>query len=494
VSPAEEAGTGRHTVNLSLLVDRIRAAVAPGDVPGDLAGELGGTEISAVTFDHRDVVPGALHCCLPGARTDGRVFAAEALARGAAALLVEEALEGVEAPVVIPVPAGSSRAAMAAAACAFEGDPATALQMIGVTGTNGKTTVTHLCRSIFEAAGRPTAVVGTLSGVRTTPESPILQHLLADARDSGKAVVAMEVTSHALVQHRADGITFDVAVFTNLTQDHLDFHGTMEEYFAAKATLFEPSHARRGVVCSADPYGRRLLESASIPLTAYGLSDVSGVSVGAEESRFVLDGEEVRLHLGGSFNVLNALAAAAVARELGISSADVAAGLSAAEVVRGRFEAVANDRGIAVVVDYAHTPDALSAVLAAARDSAGADSQLILVFGCGGDRDRAKRPLMGRVATGAADIAIVTSDNPRSEDPSAIIDEILVGCDGPAKLLVEPDRRAAIGEALALARPGDFVVLAGKGHETTQEFADHTDHFDDREVAAGLLAAGGAGR
>jgi UDP-N-acetylmuramoyl-L-alanyl-D-glutamate--2,6-diaminopimelate ligase len=488
VSPAETAGTGLHAVKLSLIVERFPGAVVTGDVAG--------TEITAVTFDHRDVVPGALHCCLPGARIDGRMFAAEAVARGAAALLVEAELDGVAAPAVVRVPAGSARAAMAVAASAFEGDPATAMHMIGVTGTNGKTTVTHLCRSILEAAGRPTAVVGTLSGVRTTPESPILQHLLAEARGSGKAAVAMEVTSHALVQHRAGGIFFDVAVFTNLTQDHLDFHGTMEEYFGAKATLFEPGRSRRGVVCVDDPYGRRLLEAARIPLVGYGLADASRVRIGAEESRFVLDGDEVRLHLGGSFNVLNALAAAAAARELGIPPADIAAGLSQAEVVRGRFEAVPNDRGVAVVVDYAHTPDALAAALAAARDAAAPDagSQLIVVFGCGGDRDRAKRPLMGRVATGAADIAIVTSDNPRSETPSAIIDEILAGCDGPAKLLVEPDRRAAIGEALALARRGDFVVLAGKGHETTQEFADHTDHFDDREVAAELLAAGSAGR
>jgi UDP-N-acetylmuramoyl-L-alanyl-D-glutamate--2,6-diaminopimelate ligase len=468
---------------LEVLLERIPDA--------EVGGDPTGIEITKVTFDHREVVPGALHCCLPGARLDGREFAAEARERGAAALLVEDDVP--PGAVLIRVPPGHARPAMAAAACALEGDPAASMRMIGVTGTNGKTTVTHLCRSILETAGLSTAVIGTLGGVRTTPEAPVLQHVLAENRDAGTEAVAMEVTSHALAQYRADGIVFDVAVFTNLTQDHLDYHGTMGDYFEAKASLFTPAHARRGVICVDDEYGRRLLAAAPIPLTPYGIEDASRLRVGAEGASFEWRGQAVELQLGGRFNVLNALAAAAVARELGIDDAGIARGLAAAEAVRGRFEIVPHEGGVSVVVDYAHTPDALTAVLAAAREAA-CEGRLIVVFGCGGDRDRAKRPLMGHIATTAADIALVTSDNPRSEEPRAIIDEILAGCDGPAKLLVDPDRRAAIAEALAEARPGDVVVIAGKGHETVQELADRSIPFDDRQVVAELLAAGGRAR
>lgn len=483
--------SGRPPAPLPVLLERIGEALVIGD-PAPV-------EITSVTFDSREVVPGALHCCLPGEHVDGRTFAAQARARGAVALLCEaelppEAVAGADPPIEIRVPGGTARPAMAAAACAFEGDPAAELQTVGVTGTNGKTTVTHLLRSILEHAGRSTAVIGTLGGARTTPEAPVVQRLLAEAVAEGQQAVAMEVTSHGLVQHRTDGFTFDVAVFTNLTQDHLDFHGTMEDYFAAKASLFTPEHARRGVVCADDPYGRRLLERPSLPLVAYGIDDAHELEVGAAGSRFLLDGSEVKLRLGGRFNVLNALAAAAAARHLGVTSVDIAAGLGAAEPVRGRFETVSNDHGFTVVVDYAHTPDALAAVLAAAREAAvTAEGRVITVFGCGGDRDRAKRSVMGHVVTTAADIAIVTSDNPRSENPAAIIDEIVAGCDGPAKLVVEPDRRTAISEALNEARPGDIVLLAGKGHEAKQELADRSIPFDDRVVAEELLAASARG-
>jgi UDP-N-acetylmuramoyl-L-alanyl-D-glutamate--2,6-diaminopimelate ligase len=471
------------------------------DAP-QLAGDASGVVVRSVTFDHRDVVPGALHCCLPGANTDGRRFAAAARRAGAVALLSEapidwsaegQALHGegaTAAPVAeVVVAAGTARAAMANAACALEGDPAGSLSMVGVTGTNGKTTVVHLVRSVLEGAGRPTEAIGTLSGARTTPESPLLQRMLAEARDSGKAAVAMEVTSHALVQHRVDGIRYDVAAFTNLSQDHLDYHGDMASYFAAKASLFTPERCVVAVVNADDPYGRRLLHHPLVPTRAFSMADAEDLEVGPMSSRFRWRGHEVQLGLGGGFNVANALAAAAVAHEAGIGAHEIASGLSAAEPVAGRFEPVANELGLAVVVDYAHTPDGLASVLGAARHAVAGlpAARVIVVFGCGGNRDRGKRPMMGHVATTLADVAILTSDNPRDEDPAAIMDEVRSGCDGTAQLVVEEDRRAAIAVAVRTAKPGDVVVVAGKGHETTQEVAGRLLPFDDREVARGLL-------
>jgi UDP-N-acetylmuramoyl-L-alanyl-D-glutamate--2,6-diaminopimelate ligase len=330
-------------------------------------------------------------------------------------------------------------------------------------------------------------VIGTLGGARTTPESPDLQRQFAGAVARGQQAVALEVTSHALVQHRVDGYTHDVAVFTNLSQDHLDFHVTMERYFEAKSILFQPEHARTGVVNVDDPYGRRLMASAGIPVTGFGLADATELDMGLEGTRFVLDHQPVRLHLTGEPNVRNAIAAAAAARALGVSAATVAEGLSAATGVPGRFERVANELGLPVIVDYAHTPSALQDALGAIRLLA-ADGRLIVVFGAGGDRDREKRPLMGSAATQLADVAILTSDNPRHEDPLVIIDEVKAGCDGPAELLVEADRRRAIGLALRLAQPGDVVVVAGKGHERTQQIGDEMTEFDDRVVVASEAA------
>jgi UDP-N-acetylmuramoyl-L-alanyl-D-glutamate--2,6-diaminopimelate ligase len=482
-------------VALSEILDRLPAA--------EVRGEVSALRINAVTFDHRDVAPGALHCCLPGARTDGRLFAGAARRAGAVALLAEGPLDpadlapppgsatGLPPAVEVLVRSGEARPAMAIAACALEGDPSAALQMVGVTGTNGKTTVTFLVRSILAAAGQETEVIGTLSGARTTPESPHLQRLLADARDRGAMAVVMEVTSHALVQHRVDGIRFDVVAFTNLTQDHLDFHGDMESYFAAKASLFDPVRAVRGVVNADDGYGERLLAKSSIPLARYSLDQAEELVVGPMSSRFRWRGHQVLLGLGGEFNVSNALAAACVAAEMGVPDALVADGLTQAQPVPGRFEPVANELGLSVVVDYAHTPDGLSSVLRAARQALGPEGQagrVIVVFGCGGDRDRAKRPLMGHLATTLADIAVLTSDNPRSEDPAAIIDDARRGCDGAAVLHIEADRPEAVWLAIAEARQGDVIVIAGKGHETTQELAGRTIEMDDRELARRALA------
>jgi UDP-N-acetylmuramoyl-L-alanyl-D-glutamate--2,6-diaminopimelate ligase len=451
-----------------------------------------GVDVTAVVFDHREVIPGALFCCLPGAHHDGHDFAGEARAAGAAAFICEHSLGyEVGSAVQAVVAPGTVREAMARAACVFYGDPAASMTTVGVTGTNGKTTTTYLLRAIFERFGWRTGVIGTLDGARTTPEAPHLQRALARQRDAGCRASAIEVTSHALVQHRVDGMRFDVGVFTNLTQDHLDFHETMENYFAAKAELFTKERIRCAVVNIDDPYGRRLIDRPGVPTIPYSFSDVKDLELGLSKSTFRLGGREVHLGLGGKFNVYNALAAAAAARAVGVEADAIIAGLEDATRVPGRFEAIESDDGVTVVVDYAHTPAGLEQILTAARDASAqsdAHGRVLVVFGCGGDRDRGKRPAMGAIASTLADGVFLTTDNPRNEDPLSIIEEVRAGANGPASLEVEPDRRRAIVLALEDARPGDVVVVAGKGHETTQQFADRLERFDDREVVTEEVA------
>ena len=457
-----------------MLLDQLLGGVEVLDVRGDPAS----TNVAAITHDSRAVVPGSLFCCVPGARVDGHAFASDAVASGAIALLDERVLPVEVTQVVVP----AVRPAMAPVAAAFFGYPSRALQVVGVTGTNGKTPTVHLLKAIFEAAGRKAGVIGTLTGERTTPEAPELQSRLADFRDGGTTAVAMEVSSHAMALHRADAVWFSVAVFTNLSQDHLDFHETMEDYFAAKARLFDPARTALGVVNADDPHGRLLLDASPVPMVPFSIDDATDLRVGPTASTFRWHGAEVRLPLGGRVNVANALAAAVAAHELGIGSLDVARGLSSADPVPGRFEAVDSGQPFAVVVDYAHTPDGLEQVLRSVRETV--RGRVIVVFGAGGDRDREKRPAMGEVATRLADEAILTSDNPRSEDPSQIIDAVRAGVQAPRALHVEPDRRAAIAYALERAAAGDVVVIAGKGHETTQQFADSVEPFDDRVVTS----------
>jgi UDP-N-acetylmuramoyl-L-alanyl-D-glutamate--2,6-diaminopimelate ligase len=436
-------------------------------------GDLG-VEVRAVTHDSRQATPGALFCCLPGASADGHDHAPAAVASGAVALLCERVLPLEVAQVRV----ASTRGSMAHVAAAFHGHPSAALRVAGVTGTNGKTTVTWLLRSILEAHGWATDVVGTLSGARTTPESTELQARLAELRKGGTAAVAIEVSSHALVQHRVDATRFAVVGFTNLSQDHLDYHGDMDAYFAAKASLFTPSFAPVGVANAEDEWGRRLLDESPIEVRPFSRSDVA----------------DVRLQLGGAFNVENAACAAAMADVLGVPRRTIVAGLEAVESVPGRYERVDAGQPFAVVVDYAHTPDALEQVLAAAREEA--RGRVILVFGCGGDRDAAKRPFMGRAAAEGSDLAVLADDNPRSEEPEAIRKAVLAGVPHGRSVVVEPDRRAAIRLAVREARPGDVVVLAGKGHETGQTFGATTVPFDDRLVAREELEAvlGGGSR
>jgi UDP-N-acetylmuramoyl-L-alanyl-D-glutamate--2,6-diaminopimelate ligase len=382
-----------------------------------------------------------------------------------------------------------ARAAMGPAAATLYGHPSTALRVVGVTGTNGKTTVSHLLGSIFDAHGWAAGVIGTLTGARTTPEAPALQEALARFRDEGRVAVAMEVSSHALVQHRVDGVRFAVAVFTNLSQDHLDYHADMDDYFAAKARLFEPHRSELAVVNVDDPWGRRLRDSVSVHVVPYSIDDAHRLELSPEGATFGWEGATIRLRLRGRFNVMNALAAATTARELGIGAADTAAGLEAVDSIPGRFETIEAGQPFTVVVDYAHTPDGLVQALTAARELT--SGRVLVVFGAGGDRDHAKRPLMGVAATRLADLAVLTSDNPRTEDPMAIIADVRAGIDGDDKLVVEPDRAAAIRLAMVEAAPGDVVVIAGKGHETGQDIAGVVHPFDDHDVARAAVQEAG---
>ena len=462
-------------------LDRLLGKVDVLETRGDPAD----VDVRAITFDTADVVPGALYCCLPGGRFDGHDFAPDAVAAGAVALLCERVLPLDVAQV--RVGDGCARSAMAQVAAAFHGHPGDGLRVVGVTGTNGKTTVTHLLSGILEANGWPTAVMGTLDGGLTTPDAPSVQRSLASYRDAGRLAVAMEVSSHALIQRRVDAIRFAVAIFTNLSQDHLDYHRTMDAYFSAKSLLFTPARSETGVVNADDPWGRKLLDSALIDLRPFALTDAAELEMGALGSSFRWEGHAVTLNLSGRFNVANALAAAAAARQLGIDPGVVADGLSALRGVPGRFEMVEAGQSFKAVVDYAHTPSALEETLAAARHAAAPGGRVVVVFGCGGDRDHLKRPDMGRIATDLADLAVLTSDNPRSEDPLDIIDEVRGGVDRPDRLVVEPDRAAAIALAVESARPGDVVLVAGKGHETGQRIGERTLDFDDRVVTRAAI-------
>lgn len=443
------------------------------------AGEV---DITSVTHDTRTVTPGALFCCVPGARVDGHELAPDAVAAGAAALVVEHLVAAAVPQVVVP----SVRQAMGPLAASLWSHPSRDLTVIGVTGTSGKTTTTHLLAAVLDAHGWGTAVLGTLSGPRTTPEAPELQAFLAAERDRGRRAIAMEVSSHALAMGRVRATRFAVAVFTNLSHDHLDFHRDLDEYFEAKALLFTPEYADVAVVNLDDPRGRELAQRALVPTEGYSLLDVDALVVGTDRCSFRWRGETVELALGGRFNVSNAIAAGAAAAQLGIPLATVAAGLSAASPVPGRFEAIDEGQPFGVLVDYSHKPGALAGALDACRDAA-AGGRVLLVFGAGGDRDPSKRPEMGEVAARLADRVLLTSDNPRHEDPLAIIAAIEAGMATTAHVTVEPDRTTAIAIALAEAQPGDVVLIAGKGHETVQVVGDQEHPFDDRDVARRAL-------
>jgi len=442
--------------------------------------------ITGVVYHSRSVEPGVLFCCLRGANSDGHTFAAGAVDAGAAALLVDHVLDLDVAQVVV----ADTRIAMGPIASAFFGHPSRSLTVIGITGTNGKTTTTSLLASVLVSAGMRTGVIGTLTGKHTTPEAPELQAQLAAFVTAGCAAVVMEVSSHALALHRVDGTRFALAVFTNLGRDHLDLHGTVERYFAAKAALFTPLLSAQGIANVDDPHGRLLLDAGMIPMTAFSSEDVSDLVVTPTAHEYTWRGERVRVGIGGAFNAMNSLAAAMAAVAIGLDPHVIADGLRTAPSVPGRFEPVSAGQDFDVIVDFAHTPDGLREALTAARNAA-ADGRVIAVFGCGGDRDREKRPEMGAVAAELADRVVVTSDNPRSEDPLSIIHAIIQGVPGDYRdhVVTEPDRRQAFAVSFQMARAGDVVVIAGKGHETTQTIGSTVVPFDDRAVARELLEA-----
>jgi UDP-N-acetylmuramoyl-L-alanyl-D-glutamate--2,6-diaminopimelate ligase len=467
--------------------------------------------VSGVTLDSRAVAPGDLYVALPGTKVHGAAFCADAVAAGAVAVLTDPDGRARATATGVPVfVLADPRGKLGEVSCWVYGNPSSRLRLIGVTGTSGKTTSTYLLESGLRAAGHQTGLIGgvetrigrdRLPSTLTTPEAPDLQALFAVMAERGVTAAAMEVSSHSLALGRVAGTSFDVAVFTNLSQDHLDFHADLEDYFRAKASLFMPPVL--GVINLDDKYGRRLASSAFVPTTTFSATgkdeaDWRAVDVrsGADGSTFRVIGPggveaDVSVGLAGVFNVANALGAVVALVESGVRLEDAVAGLAACPGVPGRLERVpAPGLDITAFVDYSHKPGAVEAVLRSLRPVT--QGSLIIVLGCGGDRDKAKRPMMGAAAAALADVAILTSDNPRSEDPLAILAAMLDGVlsvpqDDRARIIVEPDRAAAIAQAVGLAAPGDVIVVAGKGHETGQYVAGTVLPFDDRRVTAAAL-------
>jgi UDP-N-acetylmuramoyl-L-alanyl-D-glutamate--2,6-diaminopimelate ligase len=498
----------------SVTVHAIASWLAEHGVAASTSGD-GATLVTGLSLSSQRVRRGDLYLALPGSRTHGAMFAAAAVEAGAVAVLTDPA-GSTSIPSGVPgVVVEDPRAVMGGLSDWLYGHPAAAMLMVGVTGTQGKTTTTWLAEAALHHHGVAAAVVGTV-GTRirgqevkttlTTPEAPDLHALFAVMREAHVDACLMEVSSHALVLGRVDGIRFDVAVFTNLGRDHLDFHHDLEDYFAAKASLFVPERARRGVISVDDEFGLRLCRDAAIPIRTFSalpmeerpsqasyadwqILSIVTTPMGSQARLRTPDGSVVDLAvpMPGRFNVANAVAAVAACAELGVPPEVAADGIRAAHGVPGRMEWIANERGVGVVVDYAHKPDALEAALGSLRSAY--QQRLIVVFGAGGDRDHGKRPLMGLLASEIADVVIVTDDNPRSEDPATIRAEVRSGIADENTVVLEiGDRRAAITRAIELAQPGDVVLIAGKGHETGQEVHGVITDFDDRAVAREALA------
>ncbi len=461
-----------------------------GHLPGVMYTTVGSLDavVRDITHDSSQVSGDSLFCCVVGDHTDGHEFAQAALDAGASALLVERELPLKCTQIVV----ADSRRAMGEISSAFYGHPSQKMRVVGITGTNGKTTTSHLLGAIFRQQGLKTEVFGTLSGVRTTPESCDLQRSLWQAANAGVEAVVMEVTSHALVLQRIIGTSFNAVVFLNLSPEHLDFHKTLEQYFAAKASLFDKKYSSLAIINRDDVHGQLLLDTTEINTVSFGLDDVKNIDVTAMSHSYVWRKKTVHVPVGGKFNVSNSLAAATVAASLGVDIIDIISGLAATGTVAGRFQSISNGAPFDVIVDYAHTPDALQRLLDTTREIITPGGKIILVFGCGGNRDKAKRPLMGAIAEAHADCVIVTSDNPRSEEPMDIAHEIISGIkhvEHRSAVIVELDRRSAIELAFMTARKGDVVIIAGKGHETTQTIGNQVLPFNDAQVANELIGA-----
>ena len=461
-----------------------------GHLPGVMYATVGSLDavVRDITHDSSQVSGDSLFCCVVGDHTDGHEFAQAALDAGASALLVERELPLKCTQIVV----ADSRRAMGEISSAFYGHPSQKMRVVGITGTNGKTTTSHLLGAIFRQQGLKTEVFGTLSGVRTTPESCDLQRSLWQAANAGVEAVVMEVTSHALVLQRIIGTSFNAVVFLNLSPEHLDFHKTLEQYFAAKASLFDKKYSSLAIINRDDVHGQLLLDTTEINTVSFGLDDLENIDVTATSHSYVWRKKTVHVPVGGKFNVSNSLAAATVAASLGVDIIDIISGLAATGTVAGRFQSISNGAPFDVIVDYAHTPDALQRLLDTTREIITPGGKIILVFGCGGNRDKAKRPLMGAIAEAHADCVIVTSDNPRSEEPMDIAHEIISGIkhvEHRSAVIVELDRRSAIELAFMTARKGDVVIIAGKGHETTQTIGNQVLPFNDAQVANELIGA-----
>lgn len=441
--------------------------------------------VSGITQDSRDVEPGDVYCCVRGENFDGHSFVQEAVTSGALALITDRDVKDAP-PHVSIIRVQDVRQFIGPFAASLFGSPTRDLQMVGVTGTNGKTTTTAMISSIVESAGISVRQLGTLTGARTTPEAIDLQAQLRSWAQEGVKCVVMEVSSHALVQHRVGGVMFDVAVFTNIGRDHLDFHGTEEAYFAAKAMLFSEHQSRCGVVNIDDPKGMLLRDAMSIPMVGFSASDAHNVTMQFDAVSYRWNNHDIEVPMGGSFTLMNSLAAATAARTLGLDMKAISQGLRSMASVPGRFESLPHGLGFGVIVDYAHTPESLESLLHSVKKVC--TGRIIVVFGCGGNRDAGKRPLMGEIAASIADVVFVTSDNPRNENPDVIINEIITGISSPhAQVERIIDRAQAIESAIFAARRDDIVVIAGKGHETTQEIAGVFHPFSDVDVASKVL-------
>lgn len=475
----------------------------------DMTEIEGSTEIKGISYDSRKTQSGDLFVCVKGFSTDGHEYAAKAETAGASAILASDKLEGITIPVIYINDRNDGRKTLSAVSAAFFERPSDSMTVFGVTGTNGKTTISYLLKEIIEAAGHDCGVLGTIAyvyggktfeSVNTTPESFELQRMFHEMKDDyAIKYCAMEVSSHSLALCRTDDISFDYSVFTNLTPDHMDFHHNFEDYYAAKKKLFEQTN-RCSVINVDDKYGKRLYNELSAEgrcVISCGIDDesahyrarITAASAAGTDVEISAEGNifgSMHINTPGRFSVSNALCAVAITLEAGIAWENVKAGIEKIHGVAGRFESVANSKGIPVIVDYAHTPDALEKVIKTAREFT--DGRVITVFGCGGDRDATKRPLMGKVSGELSDYCVVTSDNPRTEDPDAIISDIIPGIDATGcSYTVEPDRRRGIKKALKEWTPGDTVIIAGKGHEDYQIIGTEKTHFDDRETAMQII-------
>lgn len=467
-------------------------------LPG-ISGNIGETEITDVTCDSRKVSEGCAFVCIEGFSMDGHLFASDAVSKGAAVIIAQKDT-GASNQVIV----SDTHEAFAVMSSAFFGNPSKAFRLIGVTGTNGKTSITYMLKAIIESKGYKTGIIGTIQNLigdevfeatNTTPDAYGLNKLFAQMRDAGCEYVIMEASSHALDQKRIFGLDFEVAAFTNLTQDHLDYHKTMENYLEAKLKLF--GMCKTAVINVDDSYGKKMLDALSCKVLSYGVSDraatysANGINMRPDGIEYELVGDcsiqRMKLKTGGKFSVYNSLCAAVCAKQLGFTDEEISTALEKLDGVKGRAEVVPTGKPFTIIIDYAHTPDGLENILSTFKELK--RERLICLFGCGGDRDKTKRPIMGGIASKLSDFVIVTSDNPRSEEPKTIINEIVEGMkDYKTPYVVIENRADAIKYAVQNAREGDIIVLAGKGHETYQILADGKIHFDEREVVAEALA------